>query len=228
MSVKGLNNKEYSAKYRREHKEEIQLYSREYKKKYKNTTKYKGKKFKRNFWNNFYGVYEIVCLVNNNRYIGRTINFSHRKNGHFSKLKKQIHDNCNLQKDYNLYGRDNFQFNPLIICNKDDAIKYEQYFMDLYKEKNLNYNIEPNSRSSIGTKHNEETRRKISKSLTGRKLSEECLLKRSKTVRKFSHLAHEWKNLHDQGLKINQIAKLYNTKWSNVDNYINKYKEVVL
>ena len=60
------------------------------------------------------GIYEIICLVNNKSYIGESKSINHRWKHHKYKLKDNTHDNRELQKDYNLYGDDNFQHKVLL------------------------------------------------------------------------------------------------------------------
>lgn len=57
-----------------------------------------------------YYIYKIENLVNHRKYIGLTNNIAHRKARHFTDLKRNIHDNSFLQKEYNIYGKDNFSF----------------------------------------------------------------------------------------------------------------------
>lgn len=57
-----------------------------------------------------YYIYKIENLVNHRKYIGLTNNIARRKARHFTDLKRNIHDNSFLQKEYNIYGKDNFSF----------------------------------------------------------------------------------------------------------------------
>lgn len=54
------------------------------------------------------GIYQILNLINNKRYIGQTINFDNRKRQHFSLLKRNQCHNLHLQKSYNKYGKEIF------------------------------------------------------------------------------------------------------------------------
>lgn len=58
-----------------------------------------------------YYIYKIQNLVNHKKYIGLTNNISRRRIRHFTNLKCNRHDNSFLQKEYNIYGKDNFSFN---------------------------------------------------------------------------------------------------------------------
>ena len=58
-----------------------------------------------------YYIYKIQNLINHKKYIGLTNNIDRRKNRHFSDLRRNKHDNNFLQKEFNIYGEDNFSFN---------------------------------------------------------------------------------------------------------------------
>lgn len=58
-----------------------------------------------------YYIYKIENLVNGKKYIGLTNNIQRRRARHFTDLKCGRHDNSFLQKEYNIYGKENFSFN---------------------------------------------------------------------------------------------------------------------
>jgi group I intron endonuclease len=58
-----------------------------------------------------YYIYKIENLVNHKKYIGLTNNIERRRSRHFSDLRNGRHDNSFLQKEYNIYGEENFNFN---------------------------------------------------------------------------------------------------------------------
>lgn len=61
------------------------------------------------------GVYMIICLRNNYRYYGETSNISLRLAGHRRNLRQKIHSNRKLQKDWDLFGEESFEFSVLFI-----------------------------------------------------------------------------------------------------------------
>lgn len=61
------------------------------------------------------GLYQIVCKVNNKRYIGESSNVLARAGRHTRDLEKGVSDCYPLQKDWLLYGPSQFDFNPLLI-----------------------------------------------------------------------------------------------------------------
>ena len=57
-----------------------------------------------------YYIYKIENLKNHKVYIGLTNNIARRRARHFTDLRRNVHDNHFLQKEYNIYGEDNFSF----------------------------------------------------------------------------------------------------------------------
>ncbi len=70
-------------------------------------------------------------------YIGRASNLANRKRQHFGLLKYNNHYNSHLQRAYNKYKPDNFIFEVLERCRKEDTVPREQYYMNLYIENDL-------------------------------------------------------------------------------------------
>ena len=57
-----------------------------------------------------YYIYKIENLINHKIYIGLTNNIVRRRTRHFTDLRHNHHDNHFLQKEFNIYGEDNFSF----------------------------------------------------------------------------------------------------------------------
>jgi group I intron endonuclease len=119
----------------------------------------------------------IQNTVNGHCYIGQSIDLKVRRYRHFHNLEINKHDNRYLQRAYKKYGKENFSFDVLLYCEKNELTRYEQGLVDI---RNPKYNIHKECVDSPkGTKHTKETRQKISLSLTGnnwnkgKKLSEE-------------------------------------------------------
>jgi len=90
------------------------------------------------------GIYCILNLINNKIYIGSTkVAFSNRKTRHYRALVKNVHYNEHLQNAWNKYGRDNFVFKVLYICNPEECEDQEANFIKLYKcnDRKYGYNI---------------------------------------------------------------------------------------
>jgi group I intron endonuclease len=117
------------------------------------------------------GIYKIVNCVTGDLYIGQTNDFHSRKLHHFERLIKNTHHNIYLQRAWNKYGGENFEFLPIIICEKIEFTYYEQKCVDLF---NPTYNIVKECvTSTLGFKMSDETKIKMSNAKKGRKLSEQ-------------------------------------------------------
>ena len=119
---------------------------------------------------------QIKCIF------GQTNNFIRRIAEHKFYLKKQIHFNPYLQKDYNLYGINSFIFDSICECSdKSKCNELEDYWIDYYggiESVNV-YNSQNNKHQNstmkqkqnikkIGSKRSLETRSKMSKSNSGK------------------------------------------------------------
>lgn len=100
------------------------------------------------------GVYEILNLLNNHRYIGSSVNIEKRFKEHKYSLWNNNHRSIYLQRAWNKYGEDKFKFNILETCEpiKDTILFLEQKYLYLNPE----YNICPIAGSSLGVKRSEE------------------------------------------------------------------------
>lgn len=124
------------------------------------------------FWESRVGVYAVKNTKNNKRYIGSSSDLSVRKSNHFCKLRDTNHYNTYLQEDYNLYGKENFIFEVLEYCKKEELIEREQYWMDKFQSYNreFGYNISISADTTIWS---EESKKKASENKKGLKFSEE-------------------------------------------------------
>ena len=105
------------------------------------------------------GVYKIENKVNGNIYIGSSKDIDYRWLIHTIKLNTGKHYNKHLQRAWNLYGYNNFEFVIIEECANDLLINREQYFIDNLQPK---YNISLNALSPmLGRKHTQETREKM-------------------------------------------------------------------
>lgn len=78
------------------------------------------------------GIYGIINLINDKKYIGSSINIRHRFITHKCYLRKNIHSNKHLQSAWNKYGEENFKFELIEECEEDKLIEREQYWIDYY------------------------------------------------------------------------------------------------
>ena len=119
------------------------------------------------------GIYKITSKINNKVYIGSAsaqhklksrCGFYRRWEEHYRRLRDNTHRNRHLQYSWNKYGKDNFIFEILEICNKNDIITKEIYYIDKYDCTNhkFGYNMIKNSLVNYN-KPNNETKALLSK-----------------------------------------------------------------
>lgn len=117
------------------------------------------------------GVYQISNKLTGEKYIGSSVNIRKRANRHKSDLTRGAHSNILLQRAWDFYGANHFEFCILLICDRDNTLLYEQVFLDIMSPE---YNIATDAKSSsYGVKRTDEEKEHLSKINTGKKLSEE-------------------------------------------------------
>lgn len=151
------------------------------------------------------GVYQIRNTVNGKLYVGSAAKgFTPRWTKHRSDLRNGSHHSPKLQRAWNKYGEESFVFEVIVRCAPEECIREEQRVLDETRsyDKHRGYNICRVAGSFLGMKLPEEAKAKISKALTGRKVSEETRRRQSEvkkncspeTRRKLSEAAkgHTW------------------------------------
>lgn len=121
------------------------------------------------------GIYMIKNLANNNVYIGQSVDIYGRWGQHRRELKNNSHTNQHLQRAWNKYGPDYFDFVVIERCDKDSLNDMEIYWIKKYDSCNNGYNmtegghntnpsaevIQKLSESHKGIRKSDETRKKI-------------------------------------------------------------------
>jgi group I intron endonuclease len=116
------------------------------------------------------GIYCIENKVNGKKYIGRSIDIMQRFANHKSQLRLGKHINIFLQRSWNKYGKDSFIFYILKQCSERESIEQEKIHIKKLNTRSPNgYNsTDGGEGAGSGMVVSEETRKKISKSNTGR------------------------------------------------------------
>ncbi len=198
------------------------------------------------------GIYKIINNINNKIYIGSAVNLPNRKSTHFCALKGSYHHNLHLQNAVNKYGIENFKFEIIEYCIKEELILREQYWIDLLKPK---YNKRQDAQSNFGVKrpdliqrnlkmaeqginkgenhpmygkfHSIETRQLMSNRLRGVSHSEERIERRKMFSKGKGNAFYNKKHTEDSKLKMS-ITKRKNKmeKKYPENDYINRlFKE---
>lgn len=93
-------------------------------------------------------IYALKCTTSNRIYVGRTRKPRNRQYAHLSALRSNRHYNKELQKDYNAFGEDTFEF---VILEKSahEMNRHggrERYWMEKLRTYNVQYgynNLDP-------------------------------------------------------------------------------------
>lgn len=91
-----------------------------------------------NPFNQLSGIYRILNKINGNCYIGSSLNVEKRYKRHLSTLRHNSSRCSILQKAFNKYGEDNFEFQVILCCKPEYRLYYEQ---QLIRELNSQYNV---------------------------------------------------------------------------------------
>lgn len=112
------------------------------------------------------GVYLFRNKVNGKVYIGSTTRcLILRRRDHVRNLYKNNHCNIHFQRAWNKHGSISFVWELVERCSPEECLVREQYWIDHYSssDDNYGYNICPRAGSSFGSKHSEQTKRKLSR-----------------------------------------------------------------
>lgn len=91
------------------------------------------------------GIYFIYNKINGKAYIGSSKQIHKRIREHFGELQRNVHDNPYLQKAYNKYGMESFEFGVLEETSIEDRLKIEQEYLDMIQRNpERYYNISDN------------------------------------------------------------------------------------
>lgn len=116
--------------------------------------------------NNISGIYCVENIENNKKYIGQSKNINDRWYKHKNELKRGVHFNDYLQKSWNKYGEEKFEFHILEYCDDTELDKKEIYYIELYNTTNreLGYNLKSGGQNGSSVL-SRESRNKLSNSI---------------------------------------------------------------
>ena len=137
-------------------------------------------KFKTNFMtagdttmnNRISGIYYIKNTINNKLYVGQSIDVYARLSRHKTDLRGG-RDSKHLQKSYDKYGEDNFEFTMFMECPVEDLDYWEKYYIEKWNTQDENFGYNLDGGGSKSRLMSEETKLLISQALIGHVVSEE-------------------------------------------------------
>lgn len=116
------------------------------------------------------GIYAIVNIFNDKRYVGSAIDLRKRWEFHKWQLNCDKHNNKYLQRSWNKYLSVSFIFVVLEYVDKENLVFREQFWLDNLKPE---YNILPKAHSTFGRILSAESRAKMSAWQIGKTISPE-------------------------------------------------------
>jgi group I intron endonuclease len=161
------------------------------------------------------GVYAIRCTVNGKSYVGSAArSFDYRWRKHVALLRLGTHHSKPLQLAWNKYGESAFVCDILARCHPSECVTQEQVFIDSMNTTNrkCGYNVCPKAGSSLGYKHTEESRQKMSLKQQGQVKSQDVRRRISERQkgRKRPEFSKEWKS--NIGIAIRGIKRTDETR----------------
>lgn len=110
------------------------------------------------------GIYEIVNAMTGHRYVGSAVKLDKRRREHFGALRRGDHRSVVLQRAFDKYGEHILVFRPLLLCEPENLLFYEQRALDSYQPE---YNICKVAGSRLGAKYSAEARKRLSDARRG-------------------------------------------------------------
>jgi group I intron endonuclease len=110
------------------------------------------------------GIYGIINIKNNMKYVGKSIDIINRFWTHRTCLRgiNSKYENEYLQNAWDKYGENNFEFYIIEKCDRDSLSEREMYYIKLLNTKYPNgYNFTDGGEGVLGYTHNAERRKKI-------------------------------------------------------------------
>lgn len=115
------------------------------------------------------GVYQIRNLHTGKVYIGSSDNMKGRLARHRRLLRAGNHHSYKLQRDYDYYGAEAFEFKPVVICAVKDLLFFEQRLITGFSAVKRGYNVAEVAGAPMrGRKHTEQTREQMSRASKGK------------------------------------------------------------
>ena len=112
------------------------------------------------------GIYSITNLTNDKIYIGQSVNILARWKNHLTELYGGYHHNDHLQKSFDKYGEDNFDFKIIKACKPRYLDRFEKLYIRIFDTLNQEKGYNKIAGGNENKKYSSESKENISKGLT--------------------------------------------------------------
>lgn len=113
--------------------------------------------------------------INNKVYIGQSVNLKDRIAHHKSSLRHNRHDNSYLQRSWNKYHEENFEFSILEECESEDELdELERKYILEYDSMNHDHGYNFDSGGSLNKHMSEDVKRRLSEMKKGKRTGPLC------------------------------------------------------
>jgi group I intron endonuclease len=110
------------------------------------------------------GIY-LITSPSGKRYVGSAVNLRQRRATHWHHLRRNNHHNRHLQRSWNRYNGEGFEFRVLLVCAARDLVDYEQAVIDGLQPE---FNICKKAGSTLGVRPTAETKAKLANAMRQR------------------------------------------------------------
>ena len=179
------------------------------------------------------GIYKIYNRVNNKIYVGSSNDISRRWCHHRTLLKRNKHHNIYLQRAYNKYGIDAFEYSIILKCSQQTLLEQEKntiIYLDTLAPNGYNISSEPlapfkNRRHTSNSKKMQSQKNSGKGNYWfGKKLEEKHNRKISQKNKRFTdEQEKEFYLRHTNGESIYKIAKEFNVHQTTIRRAIDRY-----
>jgi len=138
------------------------------------------------------GIYKIRNKLNGKIYVGSSKELPSRWKHHVNSLKRGDHHSRHLQRAWNKYGEQWFEFEIIEYTEESTLVEREQFYFDTLKpwDHSIGYNISPTAESCIGIKRTEATKQKLRDINLGKKHTDESKKKIGESLKN----SKKWRN----------------------------------
>ncbi len=108
------------------------------------------------------GIYIIKNKLNNKVYVGQSVNLNRRIADHRRHLQNGSHKNTYLQRAFSCDGAENFEFDIIEHCSKEELNDREIYWISQYKSNNRAYGYNIESGGQLGNTWSDDAKERRS------------------------------------------------------------------